>query len=233
MDIGLLLHTRQLIRAEDATKSFGHLWADAAQAEEFGFDHIWLGDSVTVLDKARGDCLTTMAALAARHQQDSSGNRADAAGVAQSGAARPRAGDHRCNFQRQNYFRRQRRSGARLHSAPICRLRRAAPGKGGKTERDHRDHAPVCGARPRSTTKAVTSNCTMSASCPARRSSPAFPSGSSPTATTPVSSASPVWATVGSRWRRHSNDSPAPAQRSLSTPKAMAEWANCAKPRST
>jgi alkanesulfonate monooxygenase SsuD/methylene tetrahydromethanopterin reductase-like flavin-dependent oxidoreductase (luciferase family) len=66
MDIGLLLHTRQLIRAEDAAKSFNHLWADAAQAEELGFDHIWLGDSVTVLDKARGDCLTTMAALAAR-----------------------------------------------------------------------------------------------------------------------------------------------------------------------
>ena len=66
MEIGLLLHTRQLIRAEDAAKSFEHLWADAAQAEELGFDHIWLGDSVTVLDKARGDCLTTTAALAAR-----------------------------------------------------------------------------------------------------------------------------------------------------------------------
>src|SRR5207342_1001357 len=66
MDIGLLLHTRQIVRQEDAAKSFNHLWADAAQAEELGFDHIWLGDSVTVLDKARGDCLTTMAALAAR-----------------------------------------------------------------------------------------------------------------------------------------------------------------------
>ena len=66
MQIGLLLHTRQLIRQEDAAKSFAHLWADGAQAEELGFDHIWLGDSVTVLDKARGDCLTTMAALAAR-----------------------------------------------------------------------------------------------------------------------------------------------------------------------
>src|SRR5207249_4654735 len=65
MDIGLLLHTRQIIRQEDAAKSFDHLWSDAAQAEELGFDHIWLGDSVTVLDKARGDCLTTMAALAA------------------------------------------------------------------------------------------------------------------------------------------------------------------------
>ena len=65
MEIGLLLHTRQLIRQDDAAKSFEHLWTDAAQAEELGFDHIWLGDSVTVLDKARGDCLTTTAALAA------------------------------------------------------------------------------------------------------------------------------------------------------------------------
>jgi alkanesulfonate monooxygenase SsuD/methylene tetrahydromethanopterin reductase-like flavin-dependent oxidoreductase (luciferase family) len=66
MEIGLLLHTRQIIRREDAAKSFDALWADAARAEELGFDHIWLGDSVTVLEKARGDCLTTMAALAAR-----------------------------------------------------------------------------------------------------------------------------------------------------------------------
>lgn len=66
MEFGLLLHTRQLIRQDDAAKSFEQLWADAAQAEHLGFDHIWLGDSVTVLEKARGDCLTTMAALAAR-----------------------------------------------------------------------------------------------------------------------------------------------------------------------
>ena len=66
MEIGLLLHTRQIVRQEDAAKSFEQLWTDAAQAEELGFDHIWLGDSVTVLEKARGDCLTTMAALAAR-----------------------------------------------------------------------------------------------------------------------------------------------------------------------
>ena len=66
MEIGLLLHTRQILRQEDAAQSFEHLWTDGAQAEEIGFDHIWLGDSVTVLDKARGDCLTTMAALAAR-----------------------------------------------------------------------------------------------------------------------------------------------------------------------
>jgi len=65
MEFGLLLHTRQLIRQEEAAQSFERLWADALQAEEVGFHHIWLGDSVTVLDKARGDCLTTMAALAA------------------------------------------------------------------------------------------------------------------------------------------------------------------------
>ena len=69
MDIGLLLHTRQIIRQDDAANSFNQLWADAAQAEELGFDHIWLGDSVTVLDKARGDCITTMAALAARTEK--------------------------------------------------------------------------------------------------------------------------------------------------------------------
>ena len=66
MDIGLLLHTRQIVRQEEAAKSFEQLWSDAALAEELGFDHLWLGDSVTVLTKARGDCLTTMAALAAR-----------------------------------------------------------------------------------------------------------------------------------------------------------------------
>ena len=69
MEIGLLLHTRQLIRSRDAAKSFDQLWSDASQAEELGFDHIWLGDSVTVLDKARGDCLTAMAALAARTEK--------------------------------------------------------------------------------------------------------------------------------------------------------------------
>lgn len=69
MEFGLLLHTRQLIRSEDAAKSFDQLWSDASQAEELRFDHIWLGDSVTVLDKARGDCLTTMAALAARTEK--------------------------------------------------------------------------------------------------------------------------------------------------------------------
>jgi alkanesulfonate monooxygenase SsuD/methylene tetrahydromethanopterin reductase-like flavin-dependent oxidoreductase (luciferase family) len=65
MEMGVLLHTRHLIREEGPT-NFDPLWADAMFADEVGFDHVWLGDSVTILDKARGDCLTTTAALAAK-----------------------------------------------------------------------------------------------------------------------------------------------------------------------
>jgi alkanesulfonate monooxygenase SsuD/methylene tetrahydromethanopterin reductase-like flavin-dependent oxidoreductase (luciferase family) len=65
LELGVLLHTRHLIRQNGAT-NFDPLWEDADFAEEAGFDHLWLGDSVTILDKARGDCLVTMAALAAK-----------------------------------------------------------------------------------------------------------------------------------------------------------------------
>ena len=50
--------------ATDRWAIFDSLWRQAARAEEVGFDHIWLGDSVTMLDKARGNCFTLMAALA-------------------------------------------------------------------------------------------------------------------------------------------------------------------------
>jgi len=65
LEFGVLLHTRHLIREEGAT-DFSPLWEDARFADQVGFDHLWLGDSVTILEKARGDCLTTMAALAAK-----------------------------------------------------------------------------------------------------------------------------------------------------------------------
>lgn len=65
LEVGLLLHTRQLMRNEGSA-SFAEIWEEAACAEEAGFDHVWLGDSVTILNKARGDCLTTMAALAVK-----------------------------------------------------------------------------------------------------------------------------------------------------------------------
>ena len=63
IEFGLLLHTRHLIRDGQAA-DFSSVWRQAARAEEMGWDHIWLGDSVTVLQRARGDCLTLMAALA-------------------------------------------------------------------------------------------------------------------------------------------------------------------------
>lgn len=66
LQVGVLLHTRHLIRDEGRRPNFDELWEGTALAEEMGFDHVWLGDSVTVLDKARGDCLTTMAALAVK-----------------------------------------------------------------------------------------------------------------------------------------------------------------------
>src|SRR4030095_13510437 len=121
MEIGVLLHTRQIVRQEDAAKSFEQLWSDAAQAEELGFDHIWLGDSVTVLEKARGDCLTTMAALAARTDKIGIG------GVPILPALRnpvisPCAGNSRRHFERPDYPWRQRRTRQGLHPTPIRRL---------------------------------------------------------------------------------------------------------------
>jgi alkanesulfonate monooxygenase SsuD/methylene tetrahydromethanopterin reductase-like flavin-dependent oxidoreductase (luciferase family) len=60
---GLLLHTRHLIRDGKAA-DFSSVWRQAQHAEASGWDDIWLGDSVTVLERARGDCLTLMSALA-------------------------------------------------------------------------------------------------------------------------------------------------------------------------
>ena len=113
MDIGLLLHTRQIIRQEEAARSFEQLCEDAAHAEQLGFDHIWLGDSVTVLDKARGDCLTTCTRDSGR------------------------------NLEGPDYPRRQRRTGQRLHSTPIRGFRRAAARESRSFGRVHRSHAPA------------------------------------------------------------------------------------------
>ena len=63
IEFGLLLHTRRLM--DDAGNAdFAPLWDQAGAAEAAGYDHVWLGDSVTVLNRARGDCLTLMAGLA-------------------------------------------------------------------------------------------------------------------------------------------------------------------------
>ena len=68
VEFGLLLHTRHLIRKGDASSHVAELWQTAAQAEELGFSHVWVGDSprLSLLDRAHADCLTVMAALAAK-----------------------------------------------------------------------------------------------------------------------------------------------------------------------
>ncbi len=63
---GLLLHTWNMVGENGRPPSFDDLWESAAYAEQLYFDHVWLGDSVCILNRARGDCLTTMAALACK-----------------------------------------------------------------------------------------------------------------------------------------------------------------------
>jgi alkanesulfonate monooxygenase SsuD/methylene tetrahydromethanopterin reductase-like flavin-dependent oxidoreductase (luciferase family) len=65
-EFGLLLHTRSMLGDNDRPPSFDELWEDGAYAEQMNFDQIWLGDSVCILNRARGDCLTTTAALACK-----------------------------------------------------------------------------------------------------------------------------------------------------------------------
>lgn len=68
IEFGLLLHTRHLIRSEDRPPDLEEFWASAIEAEEAGFDHIWVGDSprLSSLDRAHAECLAIMAALAVK-----------------------------------------------------------------------------------------------------------------------------------------------------------------------
>lgn len=68
LEIGLLLHTRHLIRDGDEGSHVRELWETAESAEKMGFDHLWVGDSprLSMQDRAHADCLTVTAALAAR-----------------------------------------------------------------------------------------------------------------------------------------------------------------------
>ena len=134
MDIGLLLHTRQIVRQEEAAKSFDQLWSDAALAEELGFDHIWLGDSVTVLDKARGDCMTTMAALAARTNKIRIGAVPMLPALRNPVLLAHALATPGCYLERPDYPWRQRRTGKRLHPTSICGLRSSASGESGTFE---------------------------------------------------------------------------------------------------
>ncbi len=66
IEFGVLLHTRHLIHNDGLAPSFETMWDEAALAEKVGMDHVWIGDSVTVLDRARGDCLALMGSLATK-----------------------------------------------------------------------------------------------------------------------------------------------------------------------
>src|SRR4029078_2863210 len=64
VEFGVLVHTRHLIRDDGLAPSFETMWEEVALAEKLGMDHVWVGDSVAVLDRARGDCLALMASIA-------------------------------------------------------------------------------------------------------------------------------------------------------------------------
>jgi probable F420-dependent oxidoreductase len=68
VEIGLLLHTRHLIRGDRGAAGVEEFWQTAQDAEAAGFDHLWVGDSprISLLDRAHADCLAIMAALAAK-----------------------------------------------------------------------------------------------------------------------------------------------------------------------
>src|SRR4030095_1128864 len=68
IEVGLLLHTRHLIRDGGEGSHVRELWETAERAEEMGFDHLWVGDRprLSMQRRAHADCLTVTAALAAR-----------------------------------------------------------------------------------------------------------------------------------------------------------------------
>jgi Luciferase-like monooxygenase len=120
-EFGVLLHTRHLIR-EGGPTNFSPLWEEAMFAEKIGFDHLWLGDSVTILDKARGDCLTTMAALAAKTERIRIGVVPFLAALRKSGLTGSRAGYLGCDFQWENHHRSERGFGKAGYERTIRRL---------------------------------------------------------------------------------------------------------------
>ena len=68
VEFGLLFHTRHWIRDDRGPSELDEFWRAAEEAEAAGFNHLWVGDSprIAQLDRAHADCLTVMAALAAR-----------------------------------------------------------------------------------------------------------------------------------------------------------------------
>jgi len=59
------------MRENTGRSDLEEFWRNASRAEEMGFAHLWVGDSprLSFLDRAHADCLTVMAALAAKTNQ--------------------------------------------------------------------------------------------------------------------------------------------------------------------
>src|SRR5262245_33248555 len=77
------------------------------------------------------------------HDQDQNRRGADAAGSEKSRLVGACACNPGCDLERANYSWRQRGTGPRLYSTPICGLWSPASGKSGTPKRVHRNHAAV------------------------------------------------------------------------------------------
>ncbi len=68
VEFGVVLHTRHYIRDGSEDTDFEGFFQEVEGAERAGFDHVWIGDMphIGMEDRAHGDALTTLAAMAAR-----------------------------------------------------------------------------------------------------------------------------------------------------------------------
>src|SRR3989304_2663623 len=75
VNVGVLLPTRQAVMiARGGPAASGPVLQMAEYVEGLGFDSVWIGDSITA--HPRFDCITTMAAVAARTRRGGGGRAA-------------------------------------------------------------------------------------------------------------------------------------------------------------
>ena len=133
IEFGVLLHTRHLIRDDGLAPSFKTIWEEAALAEKLGMDHVWIGDSVTVLDRARGDCLTLMASLAMKTTRVKIGTVPLLPAMRSPGIASSHSRDARRDLTGSCSNWRQCRAVPTLHTASVRSMRRSVFRKGRST----------------------------------------------------------------------------------------------------
>jgi alkanesulfonate monooxygenase SsuD/methylene tetrahydromethanopterin reductase-like flavin-dependent oxidoreductase (luciferase family) len=70
LDVGLLLHTAHQIRDDAVRSDLAPVLNAALQAQDLGFSHVWVGDS-SRMERGwpRADCLTLLAAIAAKTER--------------------------------------------------------------------------------------------------------------------------------------------------------------------